>query len=205
MEAVNTGEMSRMTKKEIRKEILQKRDALSKEDRIEKSRRVVERLFQTEAYQKAERVLCYISFRSEVMTGLIAARCYQDGKQFYAPKIIEGDMLFYPVLPYEEMERNSMGILESVSLDKEPYRTSRESDLMILPGTVFDREGNRVGYGGGYYDRFLSKGFSGSTIALAYECQIVPSGSFEVEPTDIRPEMILTEETTFETYPETGC
>lgn len=181
-------------KAQIREEILRKRNALSVQDRIIKSRQITERLFQSEEFRRSQRVLCYISFRSEVMTGLIAQRCYREGKRFFAPRIDGSEMEFFEILPYEEMERNSMGMLEPKAAEETRYKDSVKEDLMVLPGCVFDTGGSRVGYGGGFYDRYLSKGFDGSTLALGYDLQVVQEGSFETEATDQRVEKILTEE-----------
>lgn len=189
--------METKSKAKIRKEVLTVRDALTKEERILKSRQIVEQLVQMEEYQRAEKVLCYISFRSEVMTGLIAQHCHEDGKRFFAPRVEGKAMQFYQVRPYEEMERNSMGILEPIASSESLYTCEQKNDLMILPAVAIDEEKNRIGYGGGYYDRFLAKGFRGKTVALAYECQIIKSGSSETEITDVRPEKVLTEERVF--------
>ena len=105
----------------------------------------------------------------------------------YVPKVYGQDMEFIEITDYEELASGNFGILEPVSDDFEEI----EDGLMFMPGIAFDHSRNRIGFGGGYYDRYLARHAGLVTVALAYEFQIVDK--IDSEPTDIRPHIIVTE------------
>ena len=164
-----------MTKKEMRKKMLSLRDSLSEKERREKSREIAKRLFTSEEFQKAEVVLSYQSFRSEVETTEMNQKIRESGKSLYLPKTYADrkEMAFYRVY-------------SDASLKPEKV-------LMLMPGAAIDDKGNRIGYGGGYYDRFLSQmgGYIGSRFMLAFEMQRVKE--IDAEACDIRVNRILTD------------
>ena len=178
-----------MTKKEMRKKMLSLRDSLSEKERREKSREIAKRLFTLEAYQ---------SFRSEVETTEMNQKIRESGKSLYLPKTYADrkEMAFYRVYSDADLIPGYQGILEPQ--EKEPFTEELvslkpEKVLMLMPGAAFDDKGNRIGYGGGYYDRFLSQmgRYIGNRFMLAFEMQRVKE--VEAEACDIRVNRILTD------------
>lgn len=193
-----------MEKKELRRQMLLVRDRLPKEERFQLSQNVMERLWQWEPFLQADRILSYASFRSEVVTDFLNERILREGKKLYLPKTDPDThrMVFYPVERMSELVKGYQGIREpqggkplfdllGTSLNREVKPSG--SIVMLMPGVAFDEEGNRIGYGGGYYDRYLSQngGRIDYTCMLAFECQRVEK--IETENCDIRPDRIMTE------------
>ena len=185
-----------MTKKEMRKKMLSLRDSLSEKERREKSREIAKRLFTLEEFQKAEVVLSYQSFRSEVETTEMNQKIRESGKSLYLPKTYADrkEMAFYRVYSDADLIPGYQGILEPQ--EKEPFTEKLvslkpEKVLMLMPGAAFDDKGNRIGYGGGYYDRYLELHPQLHTLALAFDMQVL----FEVpaEEQDIKPQLLVTE------------
>ena len=179
-----------MTKKEMRKKMLFLRDSLSEKERKEKSGEIAKRLFTLEEFQKADVV------RSEVETTEINRKIRESGKALYLPKTYADrkEMAFYRVYSDADLIPGYQGILEPQ--EKEPFTeklVSLKPEKVLMPGAAFDDKGNRIGYGGGYYDRFLSQmgGYIGNRCMLAFEMQRVKE--VEAEACDIRVNRILTD------------
>ncbi len=186
-----------MDKSVIRKASLARRDAMTKEEIEEKSRRIFERLLELAIYKDAENILVYASMRSEVMTDDIILDALANGKRVFCPKVTDekrGIMEFVRIMTLEELSEGYFGIREPDITDESEIfdRNNSEGTLIIMPGAAFDRENNRIGYGGGFYDRFLKTNPSYQTVALAFECQIteelIPADEF-----DVKPKILLTE------------
>ena len=165
---------------------------------MEKSREIAKRLFTLEEFQNAEVVLSYQSFRSEVETTEMNQKIRESGKSLYLPKTYADrkEMAFYRVYSDADLIPGYQGILEPQ--EKEPFTEKLaslkpEKVLMLMPGAAFDDKGNRIGYGGGYYDRFLSQmgRYIGNRFMLAFEMQWVKE--VEAEACDIRVNRILTD------------
>ncbi len=180
-------------KKVIRQQLLAKREAIEESLREEYNRRIRERLFAHPWYREAEEILLYISFGSEVDTLRLCQSCFQEGKQVYCPKVLDKKrMEFYPIHSLEELsEEGYRGIKEPSG--SQPFWEKKEGKktLMVMPLTGFDGKGNRLGYGGGFYDRYLADKVGLRTIALAFEEQCW-KGTLPVDAYDIRPGSILT-------------
>lgn len=201
-------------KKRIRREALAKRDRLTKERRKAYSDKILASLTQLSCYTEAAAVLTYVSFRSEVDTVPLIKQAHADGKAVFAPRVIGRDMEFYQLFSVEELIEGYRGILEPKgSLSYADWisqeRKGRET-LICLPGAAFDRARHRIGYGGGFYDRYLSRlsaeerisetaalypQVTVTTAALAFSCQILEKIPWEAH--DIRPELIVTEKEIF--------
>lgn len=113
------------------------------------------------------------------------------------PKVEGKDMLFYRLTDFGQLKPGYFGIPEP----EEGEIVSWEDALMIMPGVAFDRSGHRVGYGGGFYDRFLEKHPGIKRVAVAFDFQMFPA--VPSEPTDISPEIIVTEKEVLR-FPATG-
>lgn len=183
------------TKREIRKRILNIRNALSSVLRRKQSDEILAKLLESDAYVCAHNILCYVDYQSEVFTDRLIETCFATGKTVFVPLVCGENMEFYHIDSLEELVEGYKGIREPKANTEKVYdmQVATGSDLIIMPGAVFDEKRNRIGYGKGFYDRFLAGGFLGAKVALAFELQIVEGGSFETEETDVKPDMIITE------------
>lgn len=146
-----------MEKKLLRKEYFKKRASI--ENREEKSEIIKNKLRELDLYKNAESVFIFISFKSEVNTHEMIKMIKEDGKKLLVPLVKSDEMIATEINGIEDLQKNNMGILEPKDGDEET-----DIDLTITPGLAFDKEGYRLGYGGGYYDKFFEKN---ETIALA--------------------------------------
>lgn len=184
-----------MDKKSLRKQILATRGALSPATVVEKSQRIIEQLTQWAHYQRAQTIMTYLDFRQEVQTGSLVEQALQGGKRVVVPVVVDpkaGTMLASELQAYpEDLQAGAYGIFEPKVL--RPI-SPEELDLIVLPGVAFDGLGHRLGYGGGYYDRFLAQTPTVTPlVALAFELQLLPDLSPLVEVHDRRVHTIITE------------
>ena len=184
-------------KKFIRKELLSKRNSLPQEECKNYSKMIKEHLLSLPIYQKADTLLIYASYRSEVSTYGIIEHSLRDSKRVYCPKVLEpGIMEFYEIRSLKDIVEGYRNIPEPIDTSYIYDYKAHTNTLMIMPLVGYDTNKTRLGYGGGFYDRYLQQLPSIPKIALGYECQkyksLLPS-----EPTDIKPDYILTEESIF--------
>ncbi|WP_170265009.1 5-formyltetrahydrofolate cyclo-ligase [Salibacter halophilus] len=179
-----------MEKKTLRKKILAERDAQSKAEREAKDKQIWNRLFNTEEYQKSTTIFVFISFKSEVFTHAAIEKMLKDGKRVCVPVIPrKNDPMEARYI--EQISDLKMGLYNIMEPPASAEKANqKEIDLIIAPGAVFTRKGKRIGYGGGYYDRFLSK-FNGDIIAICYDLQIVDD--FRIDEWDVKIQKIITE------------
>lgn len=176
-------------KKEIRKKIFKARKEHTDAWIRENSLRITEALTQLPEYRNAERIMAYADYNHEVITRYIIEQAWKDGKEVAVPKVFGKDMVFYRLTDFSQLESGYFRIPEP----KEDGETvSWEEAMMVMPGVAFDINCNRVGYGGGFYDRFLEKHPEVCRVAVGFSFQILPE--VPTEPTDIRPQVIVTEE-----------
>lgn len=175
----------------IRSETLRRRDALDPAARTEKDRRILERLTALAWFTQADTVLGYASFRSEVDTFGIMRYCVDHGKKVVLPRVEAASktLRLYEIERIDELSPGYWGIPEPPASERR-MRTVGDVGLIIVPGAAFDGSCNRLGYGGGYYDRLLAERQC-PAVALAYEEQFVEA--LPVEPHDIRMDGILTD------------
>ncbi len=176
----------------MRKSLLKIRRAMSAAEAEAKSKAIFENLKKQAAYQSARAVLVYADFDGEVQTGRIIADLEQRGVNVYLPLILS-DTEFVPCRMTKNVQKNRYGIDEPVPCETAP-KASGKIDLAICPGVGFDRLGNRLGYGKGYYDRYLS-GETCYKIGLAYEAQIV--AALEDGPDDVAMNCVITEKAVY--------
>lgn len=193
----NKGALSRVyeresimgeSKKEIRNRIRRIRESMSCSEIEEKSLKITEKTAAQSWFSEAQTVMSYISIKNEIDTSYLNRKIVESGKK-----------LLFPVIENEE--------IKAVAVDGADYTTAvkkfgviepengreldkNEIDLVIVPGVAFDREGNRIGFGKGYYDRFL-KGYRGKKAALCYDFQIVEK--IESEEHDEKVDIIISE------------
>ncbi len=184
-----------VSKQELRSRYLNYRNQLSMSERKEKSARIWELLEAEAVFQKADILLVYMDYRSEVMTcGRVEELLQQHKKRIFAPKVEGMDIRFYEVKKMEDFMDGYQGIMEP-SGDESRLFTEQmaktQNCLLLVPGAVFDRQRGRMGYGKGFYDRYLAAFPALSSAALAFECQIAKK--VPVESHDKRPDMIVTD------------
>lgn len=190
------------TKILIRKNALQLRDRLAEQERMLKSKQIMQSVAEHSLYQNAENLLIYISYKSEVDTSALIEMAWKDGKKVYCPKVQGTEMEFYRIMSMEELEDGYKGIREPVAAIEKSYTgndfdsAKDSSGLLLMPGSAFDKQRNRIGYGGGYYDKYLAKHPKLHTIAVCFECQI--QKSIPSEPYDWKPQVLVTECNTYQ-------
>lgn len=169
-----------MTKPELRGQIRCLKRQMSEEDIVNKSKILCSRFLTTDAYQKAQTIYGYLSYNQEVRTMPILEQALRDGKKVALPKCYGPEMRFIYVEDLTRIRKSSCGVPEP--LDDVPIADD-ETALVLMPGMAFDQSGHRMGYGGGYYDRFLSAQPHHPTIALCYDFQVVeqlPTDAFDI-------------------------
>ncbi len=175
-------------KKDIRKCVLDRRNSLSKKEWEEKSHRIIEKLTSHPFFLEAAEVYCYIDFRNEVKTRDFIEQCWKSNKKVAVPKIEDEQMKFYYISSWDDVAAGFCGIYEPHT----NHLAEESSACIVMPGAVFDQKLNRIGYGGGYYDKYLQNHPNCQTIALAFALQIEEQIPCEMH--DVRPQIIITEE-----------
>jgi len=175
MPTINISRVEALTKKQIRSKILLKLNAQKEEDRKQKSERIKEKLLKTSFFKKAKKVMFYIALSGEVNTQDMIEEARKLGKTIAVPICKKDRMTLRPCV----LDSNT-------KLEKGPYGVSEPSikrflhledlDLVIVPGVAFDKKGNRLGRGKGFYDRFLNRlPKDTASLGLAFDFQILPS------------------------------
>ena len=187
-----------MTKDQIRNDMKKQRSSLSKAEHEDKSRLIQKQLFETEAYLHCGSLLTYVSFGDEADTRELILRAFADHKKVYVPRVDKKEMEFYEIHSLDGLILSKFGILEpkpdSNGIFPAPAAVQNHTgdNLMILPGLAFDFSGNRIGYGGGYYDRYLSR-YAGTRfvkIAIAFDFQL--RDHIPADESDVKVDYIIT-------------
>lgn len=176
------------TKKELRSYILKKRSELTEKEVAQRSKRICSHVKAHSMYRAAQNICLYMPIRNEVDVRYLIEVASADRKQIWLPKVEDDEMNFYL---YDE---NSSFIVGAYNIP-EPQSTVKlepdEHTLIIMPGAVFSKEGDRIGYGGGYYDRYLDRYPICQTAAVCYDFQVVPK--LPAEPHDIKPQVLISD------------
>lgn len=182
-------------KRKLRHDILAWRERIDKETRQQKSRLIKDKLLALNLFQSSSTIMFFLSFKSEVDTFPIICRALKMGKRVVVPKTVPAEKKMIPSLLSDlkaDLEPGLKGIMEPKMSLLRPV-AAQEIDLVLVPGVAFDRAGNRLGYGGGYYDRFFPLLRQNTPlVALAFEGQLVnevPTG-----PYDKKVDLLITEE-----------
>lgn len=182
-------------KQRLRNEISKRRDQLSSEVRDQLSDQIKIQLEKVFDYQEAQTIACFVSFRSEVNTIPLIKDRLEKEKRIVLPitNLDEREIFFSELKDFDqELELGTYGILEPKPEYIRPIEVE-EIDLVLMPGLVFDEQGYRIGYGGGYYDRFLSKMAKRPLlVALAFDLQVIGE-SIPFEKFDIPVDLVVTE------------
>lgn len=175
-------------KSELRKQVLQEMKAIPREQKQAIDQALTEGLLQHPFYQETNTIATYLSFPHEFQTQGLIEQALKDGKKVLIPKTYPKGRMDFVVYHPQQLVKTSFGLLEPQG-DLEVVDAS-QIDLIHVPGLAFTREGYRIGYGGGYYDRYLEH-FSGHTLSTVYPCQI---RDFIPEDHDIPVQEVLIDE-----------
>ena len=175
-----------MDKSALRKQIREKKRAMTPEQIEAASARLGELFAASEAYRNAKTIYGYLPYNQEVRTVPMLEKALRDGKRVAVPKVIGDDMKFIYMTDLSAVEAGYAGI-------PEPIANGPEADdptaLVLMPGLAFDPQGHRIGYGGGFYDRFLAEEPNHPTLALCYDFQMFPE--LQTEEFDIPVDIVL--------------
>ena len=187
--------MKEQERQALRKEKIKARDGLRAEERNRLSQNIAERILKSEEFQRANTVMIYRGIRGEVRLNFIETAEESKGKQFLFPLCLpERQMAALAPKGEDGWKRGSFGIMEPVMERSERIRPE-DIDLIICPCTVFDENCNRMGMGGGYYDRFLPKCEKAVVAAAAFEVQ--KAANVPMEPWDKAVDLVFTEKKTY--------
>ena len=175
-----------MNKQELRKAIREKKRAMSPEEIEGKSRVLTEKFLRSEAYRAAKTVYGYLPYNQEVRTVALLEQVLRDGKRVAVPKCYGDEMRFIYLTDLTAVEKGYAGIPEPIA---DGPIADDETALVLMPGMAFDMAGHRIGYGGGFYDKFLAKEPDHPTLALCYDFQVLPH--LETEEFDIPVDTVI--------------
>ena len=174
-------------KSALRKHLLERRDATSSELRDIVSEKIHENLKKISSYTNSQNIACYFPIGSEIDTHNIMLGVLEQDKKMLLPKITENNMEFYIVPDLEKLEKGRFDIMEP----KDSCKKAGNIDCILIPTIGISKSGDRLGYGRGYYDKFLSS-TNAVKISLTYSKQIVKS--IPNESHDIKIDLIITED-----------
>ena len=175
-----------MDKKELRRTIRERKRAMTKEEILSRSEKLGQLFAQSDAYKAAKTIYGYLPYNQEVRTVPILEQALRDGKRVAVPKVYGEEMRFLYLDDLTKVETGYAGIPEPIA--DEPIADD-ETALVLMPGLAFDPQGHRIGYGGGFYDKFLAAEPNHPTLALCYEFQILPE--LNTEEHDIPVDTVL--------------
>ena len=227
----DAGEDTIRLKKAVRKKALALRDSIPAADKAQYDAGIREIVMGMDEYREAEAILAYVSYKSEVDTLMLIKQALSDGKYVFAPKVSGHEMEFWQITAMADLQEGYRGIFEPVQSITFPDWISERCSIadtdaviaqpedcvqeickvmMWMPGAVFDTDRHRIGYGGGFYDRYLNRlshasnlatppeqqgiqvgHFTLTTAALAYHCQVLEQIPHEEH--DRKPDFLITE------------
>ena len=180
------------TKQQLRKLIRERRGQAATSDLARDSEIIFRKVCETNEYLMTSAVYCYVDYNNEVRTRDFLAQAIVDGKLVAVPRVEKDQIRFYYIDSLRQLEPGAMGILEP---KKNTEQAKSANALVILPGVAFDTSCHRIGYGKGFYDRFLKAEPTHTTIAVAFDFQVFPE--VPQDPDDFVPRRLFTESRRF--------
>lgn len=175
-------------KNQLKESMLEKRNSLPKGEILEKSAQIQKNLFNLQQYKKSKAVMFFVSINSEAYTHEMIRESLKD-KAVVVPKVMHHEIEASLIIDFDNLvPSGKFGILEPIETMNIAYKNI---DVVLVPGIAFDIEGHRVGYGFGYYDKFLAKVPKAVKIGLAFDFQIVDK--IPREQHDVPVDIIVTE------------
>jgi len=172
----------------IRHEAIAFRNRLSQEQHQHYDQMICERILTSQEYRKADLIFMYMAYRNEVDLAIVMDHAFNHQKKIAVPRVVSDDLVFHTIRSVDELITGYHSIKEPTEIMPVIHETP---DLILVPGVAFDRTGNRMGYGKGFYDRFLSKHSGCYKMAVAYEGQF--TASIEAKEYDVKMDSIITE------------
>lgn len=161
-----------MDKKTLRSQIRQQKRAMTEEEICLRSEKLAEKFLASEAYRNAETIYGYLPYNQEVRTTPMLEQALRDGKRVAVPKVYGDEMKFIYLEDLSQVEKGYANIPEPIA--DGPVAEDKTA-LVLMPGMAFDPQGHRIGYGGGFYDKFLAAEPEHPTLALCYAFQLLPA------------------------------
>ena len=175
-----------MNKQELRRAIRERKRAMTEEEIVERSNALAEKFYNSPAYQAASTIYGYLPYNQEVRTVPMLQRALDEGKRVAVPKVYGEEMRFIYLDDLTQVSKGYAGIPEPIA--DAPVAEDQRA-LVLMPGLAFDPQGHRIGYGGGFYDRFLAQEPNHPTLALCYEFQM--QAHLDTEEFDIPVDTVL--------------
>ena len=175
-----------MDKKELRRSIRERKRAMTEEEIVSRSVKLGVLFAQSEAYKNAKTIYGYLPYNQEVRTVPMLEQALKDGKKVAVPKVYGDEMKFLYLDDLTKVSKGYAGIPEPIA---DGPVADDETALVLMPGLAFDPQGHRIGYGGGFYDKFLAAEPNHPTLALCYEFQMLPE--LDTEEHDIPVDTVL--------------
>lgn len=175
-----------MNKQELRRAIRERKRAMTEEEIVERSNALAEKFYNSPAYQAASTIYGYLPYNQEVRTVPMLQRALDEGKRVAVPKVYGEEMRFIYLEDLTQVSKGYAGIPEPIA--DAPVADDKRA-LVLMPGLAFDPQGHRIGYGGGFYDRFLAQEPHHPTLALCYEFQV--QAHLDTEEFDIPVDTVL--------------
>ena len=169
-----------MNKSILRSKYIEIRKSIKGENKLKYDNDIFGKIINSSEYKKSKLVLIYVSLKDEVDTIKLIKQCLKENKKVAVPKCQGNTINFYYINSLEELKKGKFNLLEpennSLVLDS-------ENSICIIPGICFDKQGNRIGYGKGYYDRFLEK-YRGTKIGITYKdciCEKIDTDKYDIK------------------------
>lgn len=175
-----------MDKRELRRMIREKKRAMTADQIAEKSHRLGALFADSALYRQASSVYGYLPYNQEVRTVPMLEQALRDGKRVAVPKVYGDEMRFIWLTDLTMVEKGYSGIPEPIA---DGPVADDETALVLMPGLAFDPQGHRIGYGGGFYDKFLAREPGHPTVALCYDFQMLEE--LETEAFDVPVDLVL--------------
>ena len=175
-----------MNKTELRKSIRARKRSMTEEEITRKSAELGRLFLQSEEYRNARSIYGYLPYNQEVRTVAMLEQALVDGKRVAVPKCYGDEMRFIWMEDLSQVEKGYAGIPEPIA---DGPVADDETALVLMPGMAFDSQGHRIGYGGGFYDKFLAAEKGHPTLALCYDFQMLPH--LETEEFDIPVDKVI--------------
>ena len=175
-----------MNKQELRRAIRERKRAMTEEEIVERSNALAEKFYNSPAYQAASTIYGYLPYNQEVRTVPMLQRALDEGKRVAVPKVYGEEMRFIYLEDLTQVSKGYAGIPEPIA---DATVAEDQQALVLMPGLAFDPQGHRIGYGGGFYDRFLAQEPNHPTLALCYEFQM--QAHLDTEEFDIPVDTVL--------------
>ena len=175
-----------MDKKALRKQISQQKRAMTEQEIVSKSEKLGELFAASEPYLQAKTIYGYLPYNQEVRTVTMLQKALDDGKRVAVPKCYGDEMRFIYMDDLSKVENGYCNIPEPIA--DEPVADDPTA-LVLMPGLAFDPQGHRMGYGGGFYDKFLASEPEHPTVALCYDFQMMEH--LDTEDHDIPVDLVL--------------